>query len=266
MKRLEGKIAIVTGGASGIGYGSAKIMAKEGAIVILLDIVDKVHDSAEKLRNTGYIVDSMIVDVQDKDQIEQAVDLIISKYEKIDILHNNAGVNRRGKFEDQTKEVVDFIFGVNIYGVWNMTQAVYKHMQTANSGRIIITSSVTGPIVCDEGMCAYSLTKSGMLGFTRALAVEAAKYQITVNAILPGYVKTSMAERSAKISRPEDPESALRDMANPVPLKRLATIDDIGNLAAFLASDDASYITGEGIVIDGGSTIPETFGILNAGS
>jgi len=266
MKNLENKIAVITGGASGIGYGSARMMAEDGATVILLDINENVFSSAEKIMKDEYKAEGMIVDVRNKSNVEETIERIIKKYKKIDILHNNAGVNKRAKFEDQTEDVTDFIFGVNIYGVWNMTQAVYKYMKEQKYGRIINTSSVTGPIVCDEGMCAYSLTKSGILGFTRALAVEAAKYQITVNAIMPGYVRTPMAERSAKISRPDDPESALKDMAEPVPLKRLATIDDIGNLAAFLASDKSSYITGEGIVIDGGSTIPETFGILNAGS
>ena len=137
-------------------------------------------------------------------------------------------------------------------------------MLKANYGRIINTSSVTGVKVVDEGQSTYALTKGAVLGFTKALAYEGGPHGITVNAILPGWVRTPKVEQVCRDSRPEDPESAMRDMAAFIPLKRLCNIDEIGDLVAFLASDDAKYITGTEQVIDGGSTLPETFDILHA--
>ena len=174
------------------------------------------------------------------------------------------GVNRRVKFEDMDTKTRDFIIGVNILGVWNVARAVWPYMLKANYGRIINTSSVTGVKVVDEGQSTYALTKGAVLGFTKALAYEGGPHGITVNAVLPGWVRTPKVEQVCRDSRPEDPESAMRDMAAFIPLKRLCNIDEIGDLVAFLASDDSKYITGTEQVIDGGSTLPETFDILHA--
>lgn len=264
MGKLSGKVAIVTGSATGIGKGSARVMAKHGAKVMMFDRSHDVFGAAEEIRGMGYETEAMVVDVTDTASIKTAVDAVIAKYQKIDILHNNAGVSRRQKFEDAEDATRDFIFGVNIYGVWNMTKAVYPHMMKAGYGRIVITASVTGPLVVDEGQCCYALSKAAMIGFTKALAIEAAAYGITVNAICPGYVLTPMVKKVAASSRPEDPESAIRDMEQAIPLKRLCTTEEVGELAAFLASDESGYITGTQVVIDGGSTLPETFGVLHA--
>lgn len=264
MGKLDGKIAIVTGAAQGIGNGSAKVLAKHGATVILLDFAESVEAAAAEIRAMGYKADSRRVDVSNLEQCQEVVDGIIAQYGKIDILHNNAGVNRRVKFEDMDVKTLNFIFGVNIYGVWNMTKAVYPYMLKANYGRIINTSSVTGTKVVDEGQTTYSMTKGAVSALTRALAYEAGPHGITVNAVLPGWVLTPKIEQVAADSRPEDPESALRDMAAFIPLKRLCNIEEIGDLVAFLASDEATYITGTEQIIDGGSTLPETFDILHA--
>ena len=196
--------------------------------------------------------------------LQQMVDDVVKTYGKIDILHNNAGVNRRVKFEDMDTKTRDFIIGVNILGVWNVARAVWPYMLKANYGRIINTSSVTGVKVVDEGQSTYALTKGAVLGFTKALAYEGGPHGITVNAVLPGWVRTPKVEQVCRDSRPEDPESAMRDMAAFIPLKRLCNIEEIGDLVAFLASDDSKYITGTEQVIDGGSTLPETFDILHA--
>ena len=154
--------------------------------------------------------------------------------------------------------------GVNIIGVWNMAKAVYPYMIKQQYGRIINTSSVTGTRVVDEGQTTYSMTKGAVSALTRALAYEAGPHGITVNAVLPGWVRTPKVEQVCRDSRPDDPESAMRDMAAFIPLKRLCRIEEIGDLVAFLASDEATYITGTEMVIDGGSTLPETFDILHA--
>ena len=264
MGKLDGKIAIVTGGAQGIGNGCAKVLARHGATVIVVDYAESVGEAAEEICKMGYKAAAKRVDVSDLAAVTKIVDEIAEEYGKIDILFNNAGVNKRARFENVEINTRDFIFGVNIYGVWNMTRAVYPHMLKANYGRIINTSSVTGVKVVDEGQTTYAITKGAVMSFTKALAYEAAEHGITVNAVLPGWVRTPMVERSAANSRPEDPESAMRDMAKFIPMKRLCRTEEIGDLVAFLASDEATYITGIPVIIDGGSTLPETFDILHA--
>ena len=264
MGKLDGKIAIVTGAAQGIGNGGARVLAKHGATVILVDFAGSVAAAAEELRKEGFQADYRRVDVSKLEDVQVMVDDVAAQYGKIDILFNNAGVNRRVRFEDVDVKTRDFILGVNIFGVWNMAKAVYPHMLKAGYGRIINTSSVTGVKVVDEGQTTYAMSKGAVLSLTKALAYEAGPHGITVNAILPGWVRTPKVEQVAADSRPEDPESALRDMAAFIPLKRLCNIEEIGDLVAFLASDDAKYITGTEMVIDGGSTLPETFDILHA--
>lgn len=264
MGKLDGRVAIVTGGAQGIGNGAVKVLAKNGATVIIADFSKSGEDEAAKLRKQGYDVSAKILDVSNFEDVKKTVEEVVAQYGKIDILFNNAGVNKRQKFEDVTFENREFIFKVNIYGVWNMAMAVYPYMKKNNYGRIINTSSVTGTKVVDEGQTIYATTKGAVLGFTKALAYEAAQYGITVNAVLPGWVRTPMVERSAANSRPQDPESAMRDMAKFIPMKRLCLTEEIGDLVAFLASDESKYITGTEVVIDGGSTLPETFDILHA--
>jgi Dehydrogenases with different specificities (related to short-chain alcohol dehydrogenases) len=261
MGKMDGKVALVTGSAMGNGFGIAKVLAEHGAKVVLADISDKVDDSAKTLTDSGLEAFAVHMDVGDPESVKKAIDEVIEKYGKIDAVVNNAGVIRLGSLLDTTDQVRDFHFKININGVWNVTKAVLPHMKEKKYGRIVNMSSVTGVSVADPGECAYATTKAAIMGFTRAVAREVAAFNITCNAILPGYILTPMAEQIARESNPENPSQALKGIADAVPLGRLGTIDEVGELAAFLASDESSYITGTPIVIDGGSTLPETVSV-----
>lgn len=260
MGRLSGKVAFVTGAAMGNGKGGAEAYAKHGAHVVLADVSPVVLETEREFRDKGYSVSVEQFDVRDAAACRAAADRTVAQYGKIDILLNNAGVAKLEPFLEMSDEKRDFHIDINIKGVWNVAKAIYPHMVKAGYGRIVNMSSVTGPLVVDCGETAYATTKAAIWGFTKALAYEAAEYGITCNCICPGYVRTPMAEDIALQSRPEDPEGALTDMAVAIPLKRLCRIDEIGDLAVFLGSDESSYITGTQVVIDGGSTLPETFG------
>ena len=152
----------------------------------------------------------------------------------------------------------DFHIDVNIKGVWNITKAVLPYMLERKYGNIVVMSSVTGDLVADPGEVAYALSKAALIGFTKALAVEYAQQGIRVNAMQLGYARTPMVDGMAKQTNPDDPESVLTDMAKAIPMRRLADPTEIGELAAFLGSDESSYLTGSQSLIDGGSTLPES--------
>jgi len=260
MGKLDNRIAVVTGAAVGNGCGAAFKLAEHGAKVMLLDVQDAVFDTAKTISDKyGATTEAFIVDVRSSDEINQAIDAIITKYGKIDILLNNAGVCNVVPFLELSDEVRDRIFDINIKGVWNCSKAVIPHMLEANYGKIVNLSSVTGPMVVDTGETAYATSKAAVWGLTKALAVEYAENNITVNAICPGYIFTPMAQSIARESCPEDPQSVLDGIAAAVPMKRLGTIEELGDVVVFLASDESRYITGTQIVIDGGSTLPESF-------
>lgn len=251
--KLENKVAIVTGGAMGNGLGIVKVFLKEGAKVAILDYDEKLKETLENLNSEKVIGYS--VDIRDVNKVNEIIKNINSKWGNIDILVNNAGVCRLKPFMEMTDELRDFHFDINIKGTWNVTKATLPYME---KGSIINLSSVTGPMVADSGEVAYATTKAALIGFTKGLAAELANKNIRVNAIMPGYIMTPMVENMAKETNKENPNSVIDGIANAIPMKRLGTIEELGNLAAFLASDESSYITAQGIVIDGASTLPET--------
>ena len=173
----------------------------------------------------------------------------------------NAGVCRLAPFEKMSDEMRDFHIDVNIKGAWNTCQAAIPYMLEAKKGSIVIASSVTGDIVADAGEAAYAMTKAALVGLTKCLAVEYADRNIRVNCSQLGYARTPMVEKMALESDPENPEEAITQIAQGVPMKRLARPEEVGELFAFLGSDESSYLTGSQIVIDGGSTLPETMSI-----
>ena len=154
-------------------------------------------------------------------------------------------------------ELRDFHFDINIVGTWMVTKT-FLPLLRVNGGAIVNLSSVTGPSVADPGEVAYATSKAAVLGFTKSLAAELVSNNIRVNAIMPGYVATPMVDGMARVSNESDPDSVIEGIAKGIPMGRLARPEEIGELAAFLASGESSYITGQGIVIDGGSTLPET--------
>jgi len=255
--KLENKVAVVTGGAMGNGLGIVKVFLKYGAKVIILDYADEINTTLQNFHNEGKDVIGYKVDIRDKEKVNAIVGDIVNRYGHIDVLVNNAGVCRLETFEKMDDELRDFHFDINIKGTWNVTKACLPYMKNRKAS-IVNLSSVTGPLVADSGEVAYATTKAAVLGFTKSLAAEVVTDDIRVNAIMPGYIRTPMVDGMAKETNPENPESVVDGIATGIPMKRLGTIEELGELTAFLASEESSYITAQGIVIDGGSTLPET--------
>jgi len=260
--QLENKVAIVTGAARGNGEGAARVMARKGAIVVLTDILDLVHETAKSIRDNGYKAVSFKMDVTKPSEVNQVVQEVLKQFGKVDILVNNAGVGILVPFIDMDDETRDKTFDINLKGVFIVTKAVLPSMIEQKYGRIVNISSVSGPLVADIGECAYAATKGALWGFTRALALEVVRDGITVNAICPGMIDTPMVHQAAKAADPQDPDGVLKRLASGIPMERLGTIEELGELVAFLASDESRYITGTPVIIDGGSTIPESPGSL----
>ena len=257
---LEGKVAVVTGCDTGLGQGMALGLAQAGCDIVGINIVEPT-ETIEQVTALGRRFLSLTADLRKIDGIPALLDRAVAEFGHIDILVNNAGVCRLGSFLDMSDDDRDFHIDINIKGVWNVTKAVLPEMIARKDGRIVMMSSVTGDMVADPGEMAYALTKAAIVGLTKSLAVEYAQSGIRVNAICPGYVRTPMAESIARQSNPEDPESVLTEMAKAIPMRRLADPLEVGELAAFLASDESSYLTGTQNVIDGGSTLPETVSV-----
>jgi NAD(P)-dependent dehydrogenase (short-subunit alcohol dehydrogenase family) len=190
-------------------------------------------------------------DIGKKTDIDNLVGKVMEEFGKVDILINNAGVSNFTLFTELINEVRDQVWDTNIKGTWDCTKAVVSTMIKQRYGRIINISSVTGPMVSNKGWSAYSASKGAISGLTRALALELAEYNITVNAILPGWIG-----RGTPPATPQAIKDA-RKLASSIPLGRLGTPEDVGNLAVFLSSEASSYITGSEIVIDGGNIIQE---------
>lgn len=257
MEKLEGKVAIVTGGAMGNGLGIVKVFLKYKAKVVIIDSSKKLGTTLGELEKefpTSTII-GYEVDIRDRKMLEAVCHDVFGKLGNIDVLVNNAGVCILDTFENMSDEIRDKQFDINIKGTWNVTKAALPYMK---KGSIVNLSSVTGPLVADSGECAYATTKAALVGFTKGLAADLVNKNIRVNAILPGYIRTPMVEEMAKTTNPSDPESVIKNIADAIPMKRMGTIYELGELAAFLASEESSYLTATTIVFDGGSTLPET--------
>lgn len=242
---LDGKIALVTGGSRGIGRAVAIELAKEGAAVAINYAGNKA--AAEEVQSiiTQMGGKAMIIqaDVSDEKSAMQMVEEVIAQLGGIDILVNNAGITRDGLFIRMKEEDWNAVINTNLTGIFNCTKVAAKYMMKKRSGRIINMSSVSG-IMGNAGQTNYAAAKAGVIGFTKSLAREMASRGITVNAVAPGFIATDMTAAM--------PEKAQEQVLTSIPLGKMGKPEDIANAVLFLASDKASYITGQVIHVDGG--------------
>jgi 3-oxoacyl-[acyl-carrier protein] reductase len=244
--KLKGKVAIVTGAAQGIGRGIALALVKEGVKVVVSDVSDKTADVVKKIESLGSEVLAVKVNVADSKETEKMAKAAVKKFGRIDILVNNAGIYPFKPLIEMKEEDWDKVMGVNLRGVFNSTKAVLPKMIEQKNGNIINIASIAGAVVGYPNLVHYSASKGGVLGFTRAAALELAQYGIRVNAIAPGAIETPGTKVLGEV---------LKQIEQTIPQRRIGQPNDIANLVVFLASDDSSYITGQLIVADGGLTI-----------
>ncbi len=247
MKRLENKIAIITGGADGIGKAGAIKFADEGAVVIIWDMnEEKGETTAKEIKDKGGKAEFFKVNTAIFSDVEKATNDAIDAYGQIDILVNNAGITRDSTLKKMTNEQWQQVIDVNLTGVFNCTKNVSQHMVERKYGRIINTSSVVA-LYGNFGQTNYVATKAGLIGMTKTLAKELGRKNITVNAVAPGFILTEMVRQM--------PQDVLKAMESKVPLQRLGNPEEIASAYLFLASDEAAYINGSVLSVDGGMTI-----------
>ena len=243
MNLLEGQIAIVTGGARGIGEGICKLFCQEGATIFIWDLLDDGVATADRIKETGGDITFQKVDVTNRESINVAVQQIIESHGQIDILINNAGIVRDRSFHKMTDEEWHAVVNVNLNGIFNCTKEVVPHMRTKGYGRIVSASSVNG-LRGAFGQTNYSATKGAIVAFTKSLAQEVGKYGITVNAVAPGFVKTDMTDTI--------PHDLLQKGLAEIPVKRAGTIEEIAHAYLYLASPQAGFTTGHTLSVNGG--------------
>jgi 3-oxoacyl-[acyl-carrier protein] reductase len=244
MKRFEGRVSIVTGASQGIGEAIALDLAREGAAVILVDVQkDKLDAVARSIVEGGGQADVFQADVGDAARAQAVVDAVVAARGRIDHLVNNAGIARDGLLMRMREEDWDAVLRVNLKGVFNFSKAVIRTMISARSGRIVNIASVVG-LMGNAGQANYAASKAGAIAFTKSLAREVAARGITVNAVAPGYITTAMTE-----GLPEEVKKAFLEI---IPMKKLGLPKDVASAVKFLLSDDASYITGQVISVNGG--------------
>ncbi|MCK4416771.1 MAG: 3-oxoacyl-[acyl-carrier-protein] reductase [Candidatus Latescibacteria bacterium] len=244
MQALQNKIAIVTGAGQGIGQAIAVRLAQEGAEVIVSDInLQGVEQTASQIRQMDRKSLALKVDVANFEDVQAMVHKSTEEFGRVDILVNNAGVTKDNLLVRMTQQQWDWVISVNLKGTFNCTKAVAPHMMRNRYGRIINIASVIG-LVGNAGQANYAASKAGIIGLTKSVAKELGSRGITVNAVAPGYIQTEMTERL--------PEQAKETLLKTIPLRRSGLPQDVAGVIVFLASDDASYITGQVINIDGG--------------
>jgi len=256
---VEGKSVIVTGASKGIGRGIAEVFARSGAKVLLVARSgEAASEAAEKLVEAGFVASGFAADVRDRDeaQVEAMVAAAVERHGGLDVLCANAGIFPAARLEEMSLAAWREVMSTNLEGCFLSVRASIPALTRSGAGRIILTSSITGPLTGFPGWSHYAASKAGQLGFMRTAAIELARKGITVNAILPGNI---MTEGLSDLG-----QEYLDSMAASIPLGRLGSVEDIGNAAVFLASSAASYITGQTLVVDGGQTLPESLESLDA--
>jgi len=242
--RLKDRVAIITGGARGIGKTIALKYAEEGANIAIFDLLrDEGDKTIKEIEDKGRKAIFYPVDITNFEKVKETVKDVEKKFNKIDILVNNAGITRDMLLLRMEEDDFDTVIKVNLKGTFVCTKAVIKVMMKKRYGRIINMSSVVG-IMGNAGQVNYAASKAGIIGLTKSVAKEVGKRNITVNAIAPGFIETPMTEKLS--------DEVKKAYFNAIPLARFGKTEDVANLALFLASDEASYITGQVIQVDGG--------------
>ena len=254
-ERMKGKIVVITGAAKGIGRGIAGVFAAEGATLVIADIDKAAGTATAKALSEGAgSVRFVATDVTSQASCEATVKSVLDSLGRIDILCSNAGIYPQARVAEMTEADWDTIFAINVKGMFFMVKSVLPGMRERRYGRIVLTSSVTGPVTGYPGWAHYGATKAAMLGFMRSAAIEVAQEGVTMNAVMPGNIMTEGMEGMG--------QDYIDALAASIPMKKLGTPEDIGYAMLFLASDEASYITGQTIIIDGGQLLPEGAGAV----
>ena len=250
---LKGRSAIVTGGSKGIGKGIARVLANAGARVA---IVARHADQAEAAaKEIGHGAFGIAGDVTSMASMEKVMKTVAEKNGGLDVLCANAGIFPPAKLEEMTSEQWDEVVDTNLKGTFHSVKAAIPYLKKSDQGRIVLTSSITGPVTGFPGFTHYGATKAGQLGFMRTACIELARYGITVNAVMPGNILTE-----GLIGMGEEYQ---KTMVASIPLKKLGTVEDIGYAALYFASKEAGYVTGQTIIVDGGQILPESLEALN---
>jgi 3-oxoacyl-[acyl-carrier protein] reductase len=254
MGRFDGRVAVITGAARGIGFGTATRFAEEGASVAIVDLDESAAaEAAAKLPLTdGAKAIGVGADVSDSASVDAAVERVVSELGGIHVLVNNAGITRDNLLFKMTDDDWDLVIGVHLRGAFLMTRAAQKHFVEQKYGKILNLSSVSA--LGNRGQANYSAAKMGIQGFTRTLGIELGPFGINANAIAPGFIATEMTDATARRLKME-PEELRRLNAEANPVRRVGEPADIAAAAAFLCSDEASYITGQTLYVDGGAKL-----------
>jgi 3-oxoacyl-[acyl-carrier protein] reductase len=244
MYSLKGQVAIITGGARGIGKGICEVFCKAGATVALWDVLDSGVETTNQISSDGGSIFFQKVDVTETQSVSNAVEEIISKFGKIDILINNAGVIRDRSFLKMSPEEWNTVININLNSLYITSKAVLPHMREAGYGRIISASSINGSQGA-FGQVNYAATKAGVSGFTRALCKEVGRFGVTVNAVAPGFIKSLMSDSM--------PEEIIKAGIAQIPVGRIGTPQDMGHCYLFLASKEAGFVSGITLHANGGA-------------
>ena len=249
--RLSNKVAIIIGASKGIGKGIAEVFAEQGAKLILVSRSEKpLLALVEQIQSQGGEATSIVADVSSEEDMQRMANEVIKKYSRIDILIQNAGIYPISRFENMSTEEWHKVINTNLSGTFFAIKACLPIMKQQNHGRIVLTSSISGPRVGLPGAAHYTASKGGMNGFMKTIAIELAKYHITVNAVEPGNIISEGFEELG--------EEHLKKMTKAIPMGRLGTAKEVAYAHLFLASDEAQYITGQSNIVDGGQLLPES--------
>lgn len=241
--RLEGKVAIVTGGASGIGYGTAKRFLQEGAKVAICDVRQEAIDAAvETLKEFGTVA-GYVTDISNRAQCDAMAKAVVDAWGQVDILINNAGITKDAQFYKMADADFYKVIEVNLFGTYNMSKAVVPYMMERKYGKIVSAASIAC-IKGNFGQSNYAASKAAIMSFTRSLGRELGKYGINVNAIAPGFIRTAMTDKI--------PPNIMQEKIASIPMRRTGEVEDVAAAYLFLASDDASFVNATTLIVDGG--------------